>query len=516
MQARFAPKGAVDSERSSNRFKIIQSASQYTFQPDVAVRQQHRQTSTSDTRLGRSAGVAAGGSFDRATFWVFIAGLAWTPFWYGSNDLVAWGINAVLFPGLAAAYEVSLLVKGEPHPIAIKNLGVPAALFAVVVGWILFQNATWASRLLAHPIWDMASKALEQPLAASISVNRDLTTLALVRLMTSASVFWIAVQLCRNALRASRLIEAVATIGATYSAYGLVAFAANTGRLSWFETSATGGFLSSTFINKNSFATYAGICLVAVCGLILRLYRHQVVGNDGPRRHRIASFIKTTGQRGIALLGGAFLIIVALLLTGSRGGMIAATSGLIVLGILTLRRDAEQFKIMAFAIVLVATVCIGFGATVFDALTQRGLGDSGRLAVYTITLRSIFDAPLSGFGYGTFVDVFPMYRDRSISLVGVWEQAHNTYLEVFQGLGLVFGSLLVSSVLLLIWSCVQGAIGRRGNSTISCVAASVAFLVGIQALFDFGLQIQAVTLTFAAILGAGVAQAQSSREFLED
>jgi O-antigen ligase len=123
---------------------------------------------------------------------------------------------------------------------------------------------------------------------------------------------------------------------------------------------------------------------------------------------------------------------------------------------------------------------------------------------------------LSGFGYGTFVDVFPMYRDRSISLVGVWEQAHNTYLEVFQGLGLVFGSLLVSSVLLLIWSCVQGAIGRRGNSTISCVAASVAFLVGIQALFDFGLQIQAVTLTFAAILGAGVAQAQSSREFLED
>src|ERR1700674_3693464 len=103
MQARFAPKGAVDSERSSNRFKIIQSASQYTFQPDVTVRQRHRQTSTSDTRLGRSAGVAAGGSFDRATFWVFIAGLAWTPFWYGSNDLVAWGINAVLFPGLGAA-----------------------------------------------------------------------------------------------------------------------------------------------------------------------------------------------------------------------------------------------------------------------------------------------------------------------------------------------------------------------------------------------------------------------------
>jgi hypothetical protein len=26
-----------------------------------------------------------------------------------------------------------------------------------------------------------------------------------------------------------------------------------------------------------------------------------------------------------------------------------------------------------------------------------------------------------------------MYRDRSISVHGTWEQAHNTYLEIFQG-----------------------------------------------------------------------------------
>jgi hypothetical protein len=38
-------------------------------------------------------------------FWAFIAALAWTPFWYGSNDLVAWGANAVLFPGLARAMK---------------------------------------------------------------------------------------------------------------------------------------------------------------------------------------------------------------------------------------------------------------------------------------------------------------------------------------------------------------------------------------------------------------------------
>ena len=39
----------------------------------------------------------------------------------------------VLFPGLIAIYEISLLVRGERHPVAIKHIKVPAALFAAVV-----------------------------------------------------------------------------------------------------------------------------------------------------------------------------------------------------------------------------------------------------------------------------------------------------------------------------------------------------------------------------------------------
>ena len=59
---------------------------------------------------------------ERALLWAFIAGLAWCPFWFGSNDLLAWGINAVLFPGLVAIYELSLLIRGERHPVAIRQI----------------------------------------------------------------------------------------------------------------------------------------------------------------------------------------------------------------------------------------------------------------------------------------------------------------------------------------------------------------------------------------------------------
>jgi O-antigen ligase len=451
---------------------------------------------------------------EQVIFWLFVAALAWVPFWYGSNDLIAWGINAILFPGLVIVYEISILVRGKGHPVGIASLAVPAALFAAVVVWIVVQNLT-VLPTLAHPIWGMAADALERPVGSSISVNRDLTMLALVRLLTTASVFWLAVQLTRNAARADWLSKSVAGIGGLYAAFGLASFTLTAG-----TASASGRFVSSTFVNHNSFATYAGICLVATCGLLLRLYSQDVAPSGAPLRLRLASFIEVTGQRGAALIGGAFVLLVALLLTGSRGGIIATIFGLFALAALAFgrvhRRAAEQSVVILFGIAFVGITLFAFGDAFIDHMTGRGIGDAGRVAVYVITLRSIMDAPLRGFGYGTFMDVFPMYRDKSIGVQGIWEQAHNTYLEVFQGLGLVFGSMLVVCVVLLVLRCVKGATTRYESETIPQIAASAACLVGVHALVDFSLQIQAVALTFAALLGAGVAQSQSSRLALDD
>jgi hypothetical protein len=477
--------------------------------------------------LGGDIEVAAAGAprsakrnetIERATFWLLVAGLAWAPFWYGGNDLLAWGVNAVLFPGLAALYEISLLIRGGSHPLGVRNIAMPAAFFSAVVLWIAVQTVTGESGSFMHPIWGMAADALGRPLAGSISVNRDLTMLALIRLITAASAFWIALQLCRNAARARRMIECVAAIGCLYAGYGFLAFTLNAGRVPWLEIPSTGGTLTATFVNHNSFATYAGIGMIATCGLILRQYRHQASG--GLRGLRIASLIETTGQSGAALLAGAFLLLVALLLTGSRGGVIATGLGLFVLGALTVvraeKRGTKQVATILFGLVLVAATLFAFGELFIGNIVERGVNDSNRISVYLITLRSIFDVPLSGFGYGTFADVFPMYRDKSIAVQGAWEQAHDTYLEIFQGLGLVFGTMLVASVLALVLRCVKGAITRRENTTVPRVAASAAFLVGVHALVDFSLQIQAVALTFMAVLGAGVAQSESSRVALED
>jgi O-antigen ligase len=458
---------------------------------------------------------------ERAVLWAFIAGLAWCPFWLSRNILLVWGINAVLFPGLVAIYELSLLIRGERHPVAIWQIKAPAVLFGAVVLWILIQNATWTPDWWHHPIWQMTADALDQPVDGSISVDRELTSLALLRLITAASVFWIALQLCRDASRAGLLLWSIAVITCAYATYGLVAFGLTPGRILWFENPYYHVFVNSTFINPDSFAAYAGTGFIAFCGLILRLYRNEFASVGGSIRFRIATFIEVTGQKGVALLGGAFVTLVALLLSGSRGGIAATVMGLLVLAALTLRLRKHQFAeqreaIIVVGVLLVAATFLVFGDVAAGKIARQGFRDEGRMAVYPIVIRSILDAPVLGYGYGTFKDVFPMFRDQSVSTSGAWQLAHNTYLEVLQGLGLVFGSMLVTSLGVLVLRCVKGATTRRMNETLPCVAASVAVLLGVQSLVDFSLQIQAIAITFMALLGAGVAQSESSRVLLGD
>jgi O-antigen ligase len=437
-------------------------------------------------------------------FVAFIVGLAWTPLLYGSNDLLAWGINAVLFSGLAILHEFSVLVRGGHRDVAIKELAIPGALFVFVVLWIIIQNATWTPTNWHHPIWAMTSKVLQRPVQGSISVNRDLSALALLRLMTAASVFWLALQMCLDGSRAHQFVVAIVVIISAYAIYGLGMAALSLSDLSIHK------FTTSTFIDRNHFAAYSGLGFVASCGLILRHYQVEALKGDGSIRFRIASFIAATGRPVVIFFIISLLALIGVLFGGSWDTIIATILGICVLGALSVQHEKKVF-IKRWATILfvggvafIAILACGddFGTNVAD----RSLADETRFAIYSITLRSILDAPLFGYGYGTFADVFPMVRDQSVNVVGALDQSHNTYLEVLQGLGLVFGSMLIASIVMLVWKCLKGAIVRRGQSVVPAIAASVAIVAGVHAFVDFSLQIQAVALMLMALLGAGVAQ----------
>lgn len=457
---------------------------------------------------------------DGTLFFALIIALAWAPLWLGSNRPLAWGVNAIVFPSLVLVYEVLLFVRDRRHPIGIKFLAVPAGLFGAVVVWIFIQMSILTPAPLQHPIWAMTADVLERPVDGSISVNRDLTALALLRLLTAASALWISIQLCYKAERAHFIIRAIGVIVAAYAAYGLLSYALFSSAIFWFNVPDDANFVRSTFVNHNSFATYAGFGLVATTGTVLRLYRQAVPENSGSFVHRLSVFIEATGRRGWFLLGTGFVTLVSLLASGSRAGITATVFGLFVLFVMTFARRArgagERIEAIVFVAVAVIACFLFFGDVFVGRLASNGFTDVSRLSVYLITLQSILDAPFIGFGYGTFADVFPMYRDRSISVAGVWDKAHDTYLEVFQGLGLIFGTMLLAALAYLVYRCVIGASKRRQSATPAIVASAAALLAAVHALVDFSLQMQAVTLTLMTLIGAGFAQSMSSRLIASD
>jgi len=446
---------------------------------------------------------------------LLVAGLAWAPFWLGGDRRLPWGFNAVYFPALVLMQEAALFARGRPHPYAVKQIAVPAGLFLGVVIWTLAQISSYVPGTFAHPIWTMAGDALETTTSATISVNPGLTALALMRLLTDASVFWLALQLSRNVERSAYLLRGIGLIVAAYAAYGLLLAALFGGAIPLFNAVDSGGFVRSTFVNRNSFATYAGLGLVVVIAVTLRLYRHAVPEAAGLGSYRLTKFLEATGRRGAFWLGAGVVILVALLGSVSRGGILSTALGVFALLALSFgrrrRRRGEHIETIIFVTAAIVAVFLFFGDRIVGRIASVGLEDASRMSVDTIVVHAIQDSPLLGFGYGAFADVFPLYRDQSISPFGVWDMAHNTYLEVFLGLGLIGGAALIGAVGWLAVKCLIGAVKRRSNATAPLVATSAALLVGAHALVDFSLQIEAVALTFSALLGIGVAQSESSR-----
>ena len=164
----------------------------------------------------------------------------------------------------------------------------------------------------------------------------------------------------------------------------------------------------------------------------------------------------------------------------------------------------NEVLLVLFAALLVGVAFVGFGDVLVGQITAQGLYDPGRPAVLMVTLRSILSAPLLGFGYGTFSTAFPMFHDDSI---GIWflsgTRPTTPISRSFKVWVCYSARCLIACVVVLVWDCLKGARTRRRDATIPAIAASVSFLIGINALVDFSLQIQAVTLTYHGSSGRG-------------
>jgi O-antigen ligase len=452
---------------------------------------------------GGSADRGGKSAFDAVVFWLWLCAVLLSPVWFGANTPVVWGAHAIAF-GLLLALFGSLR---RPLAVPLRRLRVPLAALAIVVLWAAFQSADFAPEAWRHPVWKLASAAIGKDVGGAISVYPEAGVTAILWMATAAAVFFLAVQYGRDARRACLVLFATAVAGGAIAAYGLAVYLTGNKWVLWRPKYAYLDALTATFINRDTFAAYAGTVLTIAFGF--------VVGElGGLRPLRVTGWVRIVA---LLLLGGVLaLVSAALILSGSRAGTAVAVLGIGSISLLAVARSRSWRGMLVALCAAGGLAAIGFAASSGRLLTARLLWFdrdlNARLALDRSVLEAIAARPLFGYGLGAFKEAYPPFRALALQQSGRWEYAHNSWLEALMTLGIPFGLVLWLIFLWMLARCLAGALRRGQDAAYPAIGAAVGILAAAQSLVDFPVQIQGFAIPLLAILGVAVAQSWSSRE----
>lgn len=450
----------------------------------------------------------------RLVFMGFLATLALAPLPFASNRPWSWSLLSLIVGLLMLLWSIGALRDKEMVAIGWRRVWPFLALFAVIIGWFFLQAGAWTPDAWHHPSWAAAAAVLGEPLDGAISVDPAMTRTAIMRLLSYAGIFWLALQFGRNDQNARKIYWSIALAGFVYSIYGMVIEFGSLNMVLWYERWSYNDSLTSTFINRNSYATYAGLTLLAVLGLTFNEFRRGAVG-EMMSISGIRWFLEQiTGPLGLLLLMAA-TIGSALLLTGSRGGVTSFTAGLFALSVGFVlspgSRPTFGLLVTAACTLLVAGLMALSGELVLSRFDSVTVDAAGRANFYRVVLDAILADPWVGVGYGTFEVAFPVVRDAGITTPLLLDKAHNSYLEFAFEAGVPVFAMMIGLLGGLVALCLRGIWKRRENRLFPCVGVAAASLVGVHALADFSIQIPAVAVVFAALLGVACAQSLRHR-----
>ena len=173
------------------------------------------------------------------------------------------------------------------------------------------------------------------------------------------------------------------------------------------------------------------------------------------------------------------LLAIGLLVSGSRGGLIAAIVALVAVFILTKRRRAW------IAVLMLLTAGVMGAAVSVDPGAWERISDfsesSGRTELWTVAWQVWEDHPAAGVGFQGFVDHSSAYArelgtlEFSEFLAEQPKVVHNGYLELLAETGIVGLALFLGVVIACMrqaWQATQ-LFERRGNAQMATVSRSV-------------------------------------------
>ena len=409
--------------------------------------------------------VLIGGRAIRFAETLFLACLVAAPWAYGASpDAVRYALAGSLLLA-AAAWTLGLACSGRGLPaLALPAVGIPCLALAQLV---LGRSAA--------PIWTVEA-------------------LLVLAAMLLAACFWS--ERARDGAAAQRLAFAVMGVCAAQAVFGAIQWSRGPdriyGRLSPIVTTPFG-----SYVNHNHFAGLVEMGAVVALGLAL-----------GRARQGRALTPATAGLGGVALG-----LVAAHLASRSRGGLLALTGGLVILGLLfvTTRSSREGARRLGRWVAVAGVALVAFGLAVVPAASRRHLATllagpsdlSGqyRVDVAAATLPLAFSRPLLGWGFGAYADAFPEFKQGHGEVRTT--HAESDVLEFLaEGglLGLAAACWLGAGV----WGGLRDRLARSRDAARNGLAVGALAAVGallVHSLVDFNLRLPANALVFTSLLG---------------
>lgn len=468
------------------------------------------------TGMAPAVAARAASALDAATRAGLLALLAWLPLPLGTHRPWAVLLVVLAIAVLWCLWCLSRALPGLGSQAPDRATWLVFALWLLWLAWIAIQTWTlpeaWIGALSPHRLEQIqtASAILGRNAlsATSLSLDRDLTQSAWLLSAAYAALFVLIVTLMRRRRHLRWLLWAVALSALAQALYGSLMTLSGLEYGAWGTKTEYRGYATGTFVNRNHFAGYLELGVAALLGLILASPLPQE-SRRGWRQH-LRYWLNRAQDRRLFARVGIGVLFIALLLSQSRMGNVAAIGGLCV-AVSTLillrprRRRAVGALLLIGSVVLIDIWLFGrwFG---LDELTQRyaqvETDVNVRLAVLQDVQGMIPVYARGGSGLGTFALAYPEFRSAEIR--GFVDHAHNDYAQFLVETG-VPGALLVAALALA--TAVRASIilrRRRDPLTQGVAAAGLAALasLGIHGAADFNLQIPANAATLVALMAA--------------
>ncbi len=451
--------------------------------------------------------------------------LFWAPVPLASNRPWAWALLVVWASLLGLFWLVARWLGRVPALAPAPLLRWPLVLIAAGIALLCLQWLPLPARVLrllspsALQAYEAVSAA---PLAtASLSVERFATLQMLLKTVALGTVFWLVVALARRTEHLERLAYTFVYAGLFQALLGIALHMGEANYTIFYEP-FTHEVAKGTFVNRNHFAAFLNICLAMGIGLMIGKLDAQPLSTWRQRLRWLASVLLSEKARLRVML---VIMVIALVLTRSRGGNSAFFIALLVTGIIAvplLRNTSRPAAWFIASLVVLDVVIIGSWVGVekvvhrlseTSLVKQEGHSEESvqeRVDPGLKALASLKDYPVFGSGGGTFYAVFPKYRPPETR--GYYDHAHNDYAQLAVEGGLSGVAIAALGLGLLLAAALLTLASRKYRSLRRGLAFSGAMALAtllIHSWTDFNLQIPAVALAatvLCAMICAGHTQ----------